>query len=242
MILITDSLSAKKYENLIKNFGDLYENGFPDPNEREIFSEITARINKKNNDMQTIIALCVNHEGNTLLGGMIVECFKKVNALLLSYIIVSPLARKQGIANKLINEGTAAIIQYLRDEENIEIKNHFFESNNPSKTKIDNFAPKTRLKIFSSLGARIIPITYVQPSLGEGKKDVENLSLFSFCQFNVHKTKMLASDVKDFLREVFQLHKSETNPALNVMEKEIELLKKSDHGKPEQFYLHLKSI
>jgi GNAT superfamily N-acetyltransferase len=228
MILINDSATTEKYENLLESFRNLYKNGFPDPNERESFAGILERLKEKDDKIRTSILIVP--QGETALGGIISDCYPSANALHLLYIIVSPEARGQGIAKKLINEGIAKIMQYFRDVENIEIKNNFFESNNPQKSKIDNFDPKTRLKIFSSQGAKMIPINYIQPKLSKDKERVDYLLLLSFCQHNKNKTKMTADDVKIFLRELYAALEFAEDCDLSKMEKEIDAMKNPNDG------------
>ena len=236
-ILIADSQAVEKYKTLLDSFKESYDKGFPDADEREDFKFILERICCKNEIPRSTIVIYYALDVEKVLGGLVVDWYGKIGALHLTYLIVDPQARKRGIAKKLINIGIPMIINYLSEVENVNIRSNFFESNNPLKTTIDNFDPQTRLKIFSALGAKTIPIDYVQPSLGEDKSEVSNLLLLTFSQFNAHKTKMPIKDIVAFLREFYRVspHQKDDSP-LQQMERQLNC-----HD-PDEEYLEPESI
>jgi GNAT superfamily N-acetyltransferase len=206
-VLIPDAQAAETHKILLESFKELYDDGFPDEDEREDFALILDRVRDVNEVPRSAVFIYRAAGGERALGGFVADWYGGIGALHLTYLIVDPRARKQGIAKKLINDGVPAVIRHLNENENVTIKINFFESNNPFETapEKENFDPQTRLRIVSELGAKLIPISYIQPSLGEGKGEVSNLLLFTFSQFNAHETELPACDVIDFLKEFYRV-------------------------------------
>ena len=104
----------------------------------------------------------------------------------------------------------------------------FFESNNPLKTKHENdsFDPVKRLEIFSHFGAKLINIPYVQPALDKNRKKVDNLFLLSFPQFNVNGDKIPATEIADFLKDLYiSLGETEDNKSFKNMVSHLHTIK-----------------
>jgi hypothetical protein len=161
-------------------------------------------------------------------GGLIADWYSNSQAIHLIYLINDEKFRGKGIAKKLINEGVESIKIWIKKEKGIDIKNLFFESNNPLKTKQENdsFDPVKRLEIFSHLGAKLINIPYVQPALDKKKKEVDNLFLLSFPQFNAKGEKIPATEIADFLKDLYiSLGETGNNPALKNMIRYLDRIK-----------------
>lgn len=208
MKLITDSESYSKYKNQFTSFKDLYIKGFPDINEREDFDVILNRVfgPKQTNEPHSVIILSISEDDNPeVMGGLIADWYEKSQAIHLIYLIIDEKFRGKGVAKKLINNGVADIKNWIKAEKGIEIKNVFFESNNPLKTNLgnDSFYPVKRLEIFSHLGAKLININYIQPALDKKKKEVDNLLLLSFPQFNANGDKIPATEIAHFLKDLY---------------------------------------
>jgi GNAT superfamily N-acetyltransferase len=202
-------LATNNNSNLLNSFRAIYEDGFPDINEREDYDVILKRVTlqKQSKEPYTVIVLDTletNNQEKEVTGGLIIDWYERSQTIHLIYLIVSENHRKKGIAKKLINEGISKVIEWVKDEKGIEIKNVVFESNNPYETKTDNFAPSERLLAFSGLGAKWINISYVQPPLDLKKKLVNNLLLLSFTQFNKKKNKIPAVEIKAFLLDLYE--------------------------------------
>jgi hypothetical protein len=63
-MLIADSLTADKNKTLLDSFKELYDNGFPDADEREDFAMIFKRLSCENEIPRS--AIVVHHESNAL--------------------------------------------------------------------------------------------------------------------------------------------------------------------------------
>lgn len=223
MNLIVDSASIKDNATYLKPFQEVYEAGFPDENEREIFSDILDRISGISPSYQPPSIIIIKTDNEIVSGGLIVDWYKDCQTVHLTYLIVNPNFRNQGIAKSLINEGIKEIIDWIEREKKIKIKNVFFESNNPSKTLNDNFDPTLRLKIFTKLGAKLIDFPYVQPPLDEKKDQVENLFLLSFTQFNAGGDKIPGKEIQCFLLDFYKgLGVDDQHPAYIKMVKFLE--------------------
>ena len=247
--LIADSQTKEINKALLDSFKVLYDNGFPDDDEREDFEEILTRLCNESEIPRSVILLCHDSDTDKVLGGFVADWYRSIGTLHSTYVIVDPQARRKGIAKKMISDGIPKITHYLKEKENVNITSNFFESNNPYETTTDNFDPKTRLEIFSTLGAKLIPIDYVQPSLGEGKGKVRNLLLLTFSQFNKDEMdrtdtmKMAASDVIGFLWEFYQTtNNKDDDKDLLEMIKQINCLGKNNENASGQMCLYPETI
>jgi hypothetical protein len=80
-----------------------------------------------------------------------------------------------------------------------------------------------RLDIFSQFGAKWINIPYIQPALDAGKRDVDNLYLLSFTQFNVKGDKISKIEIIAFLKDLYlSLGQSIENKWFIGMQNELE--------------------
>ncbi len=224
MILIADKQAVEANGALLEAFDVLYTNGFPDPDERESFEGILQRVASAEAVPRTAIVLHLDPATDKLLGGVVADWYGEIGAIHLIYLIVDERVRRGGIARLLIDEGVKMIVAHLKKVEKVKVKNLFFESNNPLKTEVDNFDPQTRLRIFTRLGARMVPVTYVQPPLEEGMGEVDNLLLLSFCQFNATGGSVPAEDIKAFLKTFYCALNpaNKDHPALRRMESQLD--------------------
>ena len=226
MKLIVDSNSYSEQVLLVNSFKEIYINAFPDINEREDFEVIIRRIfyDKQPNEPHSILILTTTNGKNPeVTGGLIADWYENSKAIHLIYLVTAEKYRGKGIAKKLINEGVTAIKQWIEKEKKIEIRNVFFESNNPEKTKNDNFDTIARLEIFSQIGAKWINIPYVQPALDTKKREVDNLYLLSFTQFNVKGDKIPKVEIIAFLKDLYlSLGQSDKNKSFIRMQKVLE--------------------
>ena len=232
MKLIVDSKSYSEQVLLINSFKEIYISAFPDINEREDFDVILQRVfwNKQPNEPHSILILTATDGKNPeVTGGLIADWYENSKAIHLIYLVIAEKFRGKGIAKKLVNEGVTAIKQWIEKEKKIEIRNVFFESNNPEKTKNDNFDTIARLEIFSQFGAKWINIPYIQPALDTKKREVDNLFLLSFTQFNVKGDKIPEIEIIAFLKDLYlSLGQTDKNKSFVRMQKALEKLINTD--------------
>jgi len=175
--LIYDQASYNEHLSCIEAFLPIYEEAFPDANEREDWKDIQLRICDPNAFPKTILFFDNPLAPN---GGLIADIYPEQGVVHLIYIAVAQNKRGNGIAKRLIKERLPSCLAQLQKQLNCSFKAVLFESNIPWLTTKDAIDPKTRLQIFEYFGAKAIPIKYVQPALHEAKKEVENLFLLSF--------------------------------------------------------------
>lgn len=107
----------------------------------------------------------------SLLGGIIFEYFRNSKAALITYLCVRPDMRGKGVARFLLG----------RAVDGVRASNGpvplFAEAENPCLQSNDCGRKSAigRMRILDKLGFREIPIHYRQPSLGPGKRAVDNL-------------------------------------------------------------------
>lgn len=175
VVYTAEGLVAAKSQ--VARFLKLYEQAFPDENEREDFQLITDRIETKQftDDPKTFLVLVRN-------AGMVVEYYHSCRCILITYIVVAERYRKKGLARELLTEGLSNVRQLIEKGAGTPVKGIFFEVNNPLMTKAedDSMQPWQRLAFFRKMGAKLIDIPYVQPSLGTDKGRVSNLHLCCF--------------------------------------------------------------
>jgi hypothetical protein len=90
----------------LDNFRRLYEDAFPEPNEREEFSIILQRIAEKpiDDNPHTFIIRAYDERENSrqVTGGIIPDWYEGSPSIHLTYIVVAPEARGKKISNTLI--------------------------------------------------------------------------------------------------------------------------------------------
>lgn len=199
MIVLHKKSDLPKYISRIEGFERLYNNAFPDANEREDFDTILNRIetNKFDEDAKTFMVLSEH-------GGMVVEFYPSADSLLITYITVDENSRQKGAGSELLNEGLQRIRKIISEHNP---KSHhitvFLEVNNPHRTEQDSFSPINRYEFFRKNGAKKIDIEYVQPSLGAGKARVSNLDLLTIPEEGDKlKNKQLYRFLHSFYREL----------------------------------------
>lgn len=176
-LLIHNQQTYTKHQYCIAVFQVIYEEAFPDPNEREDWNDIEIRICEPNAYPKTFIFFDNAASPN---GGLVADYYPNIGVIHLIYIAVTKQNRGQGIAKKLIKDLLPHAIDALQKKHAFITKAILFESNIPWRTKTDSIDPNSRLQIFEHLGAKAIPIQYTQPALTACKKEVDNLFLLTF--------------------------------------------------------------
>ena len=197
--LIYNEARYTEHLSCIEAFLPIYEEAFPDADEREDWEDIQTRICQPNAFPKTFLVFDNHTKPN---GGLVADFYPQIGVIHLIYIAVSKKSRGQGLAKKLIRELLPDAIEEIQNYYQFKTKALLFESNIPWRTQTDSIDPNTRLQIFEHLGAKAIPIQYTQPALAAGKKEVDNLFLLSFplegIQHQTLDTELLISFLKEF--------------------------------------------
>jgi hypothetical protein len=227
VIFISDSQSCQQNASSMAEFLPIYEEAFPDEDEREEWKDIQERCFNEFSEPRTFILM--TREAEEISGGIIADYYPNSGVFHLIYIAIKKNKRGKGIARKLIKSLLPEAISQIQLSADFIAKAIIFESNIPWKTGIDSIDPKSRLQIFDKLGARLIPITYVQPALSSNRNKVENLFLLCFpLTENSSFTEINAAVINDFLKEFYHglgIKDPEKNTDFNRMIKELNAIK-----------------
>lgn len=199
MIIVYNPETYRLHEKQIISFERLYESNFPDINEREDFQFIKTRIVNPS-FMENAKSFLILEEAS----GLVVEYYASASSLFLTYIVIEPQARNKGMARKLVYEGISQVKDIVNEYSGKTVEAVFFEVNDPTATKIDSFDPWLRLEVFRKMSAKYINLTYVQPSLGEGKSRVNNLFLCCFPDVVNGKNYLTTATITEFLAALYK--------------------------------------
>lgn len=136
-------------------------------------------------------------------GFAIVETYRTSRCGLLTYIVVAPPARGQGLARFLLNKAREA----LQCDLNSQLRAIFAEAHDPARIlpTEDVMNPTERLVAMRRLGARQVPIHYVQPELCPGGERSRNLLLMTFPASATAEANVLSAAVlREFLEEFYR--------------------------------------
>lgn len=107
-------------------------------------------------------------------GGIVFERYPESNCGLLTYLVVAPHARGQGVGKRLLDDALAV----LRGRG---VRAVFGEINDPdTQTREPPAVAHARLDRFLRWGARLVDVRYVQPALAPGLARDETLRLVAF--------------------------------------------------------------
>jgi len=131
-------------------------------------------------------------------GGMVFVIYPRSDCALLTYIVVSPQLRGQGLVHCLF-----AAALHIVAEQGIHMV--LGEVNDPTRVSAEQDAvdPWQRLAIMQRLGGRIVDVPYVQPELGPGQGRCRDLLLLAFPLPDAEQDSLSSAALRDFLREFY---------------------------------------
>lgn len=227
-ILIDENNLDKHEEQLLRFEQQIFINAFPNSDERESFTEdIIPRI-KGCNKTQPKSFCVLAAEDDSIVGGLVADWYPDCNALEIIYITVDSSTRKKGIGKGLLDNGIKLIQSALLAAPHPKkIEAIFLEVDIPSFTMDapSSMDPIDRLKFWNYMGAKRIPINYVQPPLGKGKQPVSNLMLMCLTGYGTGITdKIQTSIVKKFLKDFYNGLNAGKSEYLNQMYDDLEAI------------------
>jgi GNAT superfamily N-acetyltransferase len=187
---------------------DLFVPSFPDPDEQEGPADWIPRLWKDPAPPQpeqhgVVAGTDLDKPATrTLAGFAFIERYRESHCALLSYIAVDRRWRGRRLAGMLFErvlesarEGAAADGSPLRAV--------FAEIHDPERMDAsdDVIDPAVRVRIMAHLGARLVPIDYVQPALGDAGARSHRLMLIAFPQRREHTVD--AAVIRSFLLEYY---------------------------------------
>lgn len=140
-----------------------------------------------------------------LYGFIMPEFFRRSASGLLTYLAVHPRFRRRGIGKLLIEHAKDVLREDAREHDE-RLKAIFGEVNDPRKVSdiSENKYGETRLTVLDQLGARYVPVEYVQPELKRGRGRSYSLLLVAFPVDSQPLRSVQSLVIRDFLYEFYQ--------------------------------------
>ncbi len=116
----------------------------------------------------------------TLLGGIVFEYYYPSNCALITYLVINPTTRGQGLAIYLTIQAFSLMRRISRQHGHKVPYVIFCEVNDPNliSDAEDAFSPLTRIRAFQNAGVRAVDsFQYIQPSLDTGKEKARDMLL-----------------------------------------------------------------
>jgi GNAT superfamily N-acetyltransferase len=204
---IDDPVSAKL---LKRAYNEVYLPAFPIASERESLEQWCARLKRGKDDIVIAGENLADPEKANIKGICVGVYFSISDVGLLSYYAVHPKCQGQGIAKLMINRVKDLMLERAEGHGGI-LKGVFIEVNDPKKVAAnqDSFDPALRVSVSQKMGARDIPVSYVQPPLQPGAAKFANLKLMAYSHPKTGKYPG-PDDVVAFLEAMYQSHAIDT--------------------------------
>lgn len=222
-------LRANKDPELLRMLHhDLFRRFFPDPDEQEGPDDWAPRLwgdaAAQNPEQHGFIAgtSLGDSAARRLDGFAFVERYRESRCGLLSYIAIDDRCRGQGVGRTLFDLSVASA-RAAAERDGAPLRAVFAEIHDPRRVRPsdDVIDPHRRLAIMVSLGARLVPIEYVQPALGHGGNSSDRLMLLVFA--NEDEDELDSEVVREFLREYYAaLDAAPDDPGLRHMLEELD--------------------
>ena len=168
-------------------YKDLYLACFTDPDEQEDLEQYRERLfdaQKPSPQPKTHFLVAGERlsdpEMRAISGMLIFELYRESSCGLLTYLAVAPAGRGRGLGRML----TRRAIEILSEEcaETGGLRAVFAETHDPAliDPADDAMSPRDRIEVMKRLGARLVPVRYVQPELRPGDGRSRKLLLITF--------------------------------------------------------------
>ncbi|WP_152669541.1 hypothetical protein [Synechococcus sp. GFB01] len=198
-----DLLHAYNQKLFERAYAEILLPAFPEENERESQQSIAERLACKPPSPQPLTHAFLSGrdlskpEQAELLALLILEVYRRSGLGLITYLATKPSHQKSGLGKNLMERARTCLKHY--DENSCLMA----EAHNPQmvQAREDILDPNKRLRIFGGLGATIVPIRYVQPSLSMRQKPSRNLLLLAF---PLSSTSLTEGRLILFLEEFYQ--------------------------------------
>ena len=159
-----------------------------------------------------MIVACAPASGDTVVGGIIFEHYRRSGFWLATYIAVHSGLRGHGVATELFARMKSAIVARAPSK----LWQLLAEAENPLRLRgEERIAGYRRLSFLTRLGLRRLPIDYIQPPLAPGKPPGRGLLLL--CAARPDAPGPSADDVAGFLGEFYDALDQPDAPELEQM-------------------------
>jgi len=194
---------------LDQTYREVYLPAFPLPDEQEHPDIWTPRL-KDPNANPRLAFLVAGHalddpQARQPQALLVAEYYAASRCVLVSYLAVVPEARGQGLAHRLYDALTARL-HAGRFGEPGQIAAVLAEIHDPQRIHAndDVIDPAARVEVMARLGARRLPIDYVQPALEPGKQASHDLWLVTFPARASGRARFGPEVLRRFLIEFYQ--------------------------------------
>ena len=207
---LIDLRERRDEELLDALYRELFLPNFPDPDEGEDPSIWAPLLWGEPDSSQPVLHALVAGEnltsphGRQLMGLVLCEYYRRSSCGLLSYVATRPGLRRRGLGRRLV-ERAVGTLRADAAADGHELRAFFGEVHDPAKVapSEDVFDPTSRLEVMERLGARLVPVSYVQPELGPGLKRSDRLLLVAF-PIDGPARELPAQTVRDFLHDLYR--------------------------------------
>lgn len=191
--LVTGPELSESERSLFAEFGrDVYLPSFPNDDERESLEEdIIPRLLDHSGYVRTYVVFLVDEAGNgggRVLAGEICDWYPESKDLEIIYLAVNPRERRGGFGSKVLQEGTARIVDAIEKETGEKVRRLYFETENPDKPQLDEHLVmklQDRIRFFGKNGGSVALEEYYQPPLSTDKDWADNMMLCTLPVFRL---------------------------------------------------------
>lgn len=142
--------------------------------------------------------LALDPERDTILGGVAFEHYPRSGCGLVTYMVVAPAARGQGLGEHLLRGATQELFE--RGAPAV-----FGEVNDPRGSRDGPEKAWSRLARFQRWGARVVATRYVQPALGPGLERDRGLVLIALAGATPLPPALPGAVVRAFVDELYEV-------------------------------------
>jgi GNAT superfamily N-acetyltransferase len=188
-------------------YAGLYARSFPVAEEREELETLRAGLWGDERDGPPVCHFVVARSAAGAVSGFAAcEYYPRSRCGLLSYVAVETAARGRGVGRALLRFVVAAL-QSDAAAAGDTLQAVFGEIHDPAKAadEGDSVPPLERVQIMASLGARRVPVAYVQPELAPGRSRGRTLMLVAFPTDEAEVESLPAAVVRGFLEEFYEI-------------------------------------
>ena len=143
-------------------------------------------------------------ESRAIFGFIAFEFFRRSRCGLLSWLAVAPERRRSGLGGLLVQKAIDAL-RADAQRGGGDLAAVFAEVNDPAKVdpQIDSIPPAERLRFMVRLGAKRVPVPYVQPALVPGQRRCYTLMLIALPGCGEELSTLSSSLVRAFLHDLY---------------------------------------
>lgn len=194
---------------LLQAYRDVYLPAFPVRDEQENPSIWTPRLLDPDANPRLSYLLIGTQLDDpsvrSVLGLLVAEYYAASRCILVSYLAVAETVRRQGLARRLFDL-LAARIRSGQASAHQPVAAVLAEIHDPDRIAggADVLDPAARLHVMARLGAKRIPVHYVQPALSADQEPAAGLWLVAYPDLVTDPAALTAERVRDFLIEFYR--------------------------------------